>query len=113
MVAATPFLLALFLVLWAAGLTRLPESVPPLQLNLVLVWLILTSTCLGLILWHRGVKRLGVATAALYFNVSPLVATAISAALGFVPTVWQLAGGVLVLAGVFQLQMRRWLRARH
>ncbi len=112
MVAAMPFLIALFLLLWAMGLTAPPREVPPLGLNLLLLWLIFTSTCLGVMLWHGGVKRLGVATAGLYFNVSPLVAMAISAALGFVPTVWQLLGGALVLAGVLQLQMRRWLGAR-
>nr|WP_269751126.1 DMT family transporter [Acuticoccus mangrovi] len=112
MITAAPFLIGIFLVLWALGATRLPAQVPPLYLNILLLWLVLTSTCLGIMLWHSGVSRLGVATAGLYFNIAPLVAMAISSALGYVPTPLQLAGALFVLAGIGQLHVRRWLKAR-
>ncbi|MEM8665759.1 MAG: DMT family transporter, partial [Pseudomonadota bacterium] len=112
MVAAMPFLVLLFLALWTVGLTGLPETFPPLELNILMLWLILTSTCIGIMLWHASVGRLGVATAGLYFNVAPLVALAISAALGYVPTLWQMLGGALVLAGITQLHVRRYLAAK-
>lgn len=75
-------------------------------------WLILTSTCLGIILWHGGVSRLGLATSALDVNVAPLFGLLISVAPGFQPTAWQLLGGALVLVGAGQLSAQRWLRAR-
>jgi drug/metabolite transporter (DMT)-like permease len=112
MTAATPFLVLLFLGLWALGLTAPPASVPSLGLNVLMLWLILSSTCLGIILWHGGVGRLGLATAALYFNVAPLFGLAIATALGFVPTAWQLVGGALVLLGIGQLSARRWWASR-
>ncbi|WP_420394334.1 DMT family transporter [Acuticoccus sp.] len=111
-VAATPFLVALFFLLWSAGLTAPPDRPPPMQLNALLLWLTVSSSCVGIVLWHGSVRRLGVATAGLYFNVAPLVAMAISAALGYVPTLLQLAGGALVLSGVGQLHARRWWAAR-
>lgn len=112
MAAAAPFLIFLFLGLWTLGLTALPTAWPSFELNALMLWLILTSTCLGIVLWHAGVNRLGVATASLYFNVAPLVAMAITTALGYQPTPFQLLGGLLVLAGVAQLQLRRWLHTR-
>ncbi len=112
MTAATPFLVLLFLVLWALGLTAPPVTMPSVEINLLMVWLILSSTCLGIILWHGGVARLGLATSALYFNVAPLFGLVIAAVLGFVPTAWQLVGGALVLVGVGQLSARRWWAAR-
>ncbi len=112
MTAATPFLVLLFLGLWALGLTAPPPAMPSLGINLLMLWLILSSTCLGIILWHGGVGRLGLATAALYFNVAPLFGLMIATALGFVPTFWQLVGGGLVLIGIGQLSARRWWAAR-
>ncbi|TVQ34641.1 MAG: DMT family transporter [Geminicoccaceae bacterium] len=112
MIAATPCLVVLFLALWSVGLTAPPAAWPPLELNLLMLWLILSSTCLGIILWHGAVGRLGLATSALYFNVAPLFALVITSLLGFVPTLTQLAGGALVLLGVGQLQARRWWAAR-
>lgn len=111
MIAAMPFLVLLFVALWMVGLTAMPETLPPLGLNILMLWLILTSTCIGIMLWHASVARLGVPTAGLYFNVAPLVALAITAALGYVPTFWQLVGGALVLAGITQLHVRRYLSA--
>ncbi|MFW5680897.1 MAG: DMT family transporter [Pseudomonadota bacterium] len=112
MTAAAPFLVLLFLGLWGLGLTAPPSAVPSVGLNLLMLWLILSSSCLGIVLWHGGVGRLGLATAALYFNVAPLFGLVIAAALGFVPTGWQLAGGALVLFGIGQLSARRWWTSR-
>ena len=63
-------------------------------------------------LWNFGVSRLGVVVASLFLNLVPVSAVLIAAAMGTAPTLTQLVGGLLVLAGVLQAQLRRLRLAR-
>jgi drug/metabolite transporter (DMT)-like permease len=66
-----------------------------------LVYSTLLSLVAAYILWSRAVHQIGASRAALYTCITPLIATAIAAAvLGERPTVWHLAGGLLIVSGV-------------
>jgi drug/metabolite transporter (DMT)-like permease len=66
-----------------------------------LVYSTLLSLVAAYILWSRAVHRIGASRAALYTCITPLIATAIATAvLGERPTVWHLAGGLLIVSGV-------------
>jgi drug/metabolite transporter (DMT)-like permease len=64
---------------------------------------------LGNFLWHYGVSRLGIVIASMYNNLLPATALVITVALGGSFTWLQLAGSVVIVAGVFiaQLLVRR------
>ncbi|MGF1528212.1 MAG: EamA family transporter, partial [Candidatus Competibacterales bacterium] len=98
----------LFAVMSQFSLAALPNPWPTWEINGLLLWLVLTSTCMGVVLWHGGTRRLGLVRSAMYFNLAPLFGVLISSALGFVPTLYQLAGGALVLVGVGQIHVRRY-----
>jgi drug/metabolite transporter (DMT)-like permease len=65
---------------------------------------------LGVLLWNHGVKRLGIVIASIYLNLIPVVAVSIIAAFGTRPRIEQLAGGLLVLAGIIHGQLRAFAR---
>jgi drug/metabolite transporter (DMT)-like permease len=67
---------------------------------------------IGVMMWNFGVQRLGIVIASIYLNLIPVVAVSITVALGTRPRVEQLAGGVLVLAGVGLGQFRSFARRR-
>jgi drug/metabolite transporter (DMT)-like permease len=67
---------------------------------------------LGVVLWNAGVRAVGVVTASLYINLTPIVTIAILVLVqGAQPTGQQLAGGALVLLGIVYSEWRI-LRAR-
>jgi drug/metabolite transporter (DMT)-like permease len=101
-------LILVYLVAVAAGAAYAPPAVPRSGEDIGLfVWMVLASVVLGLLLWNFGVRRVGVVVASLFMNLVPIVAIAITAALGTRPTTLQLVGGALVIAGVMQTQLRR------
>ena len=105
------FLVGVYAVTVALGLTR--TSTVMLGADLALMaWVAVSATCVGVLLWHRGVSRLGLPTCALYLNTVPVVSVLIALAFGVVPTWLQILGGLLVLAGVAQAQLRRFAAAR-
>jgi drug/metabolite transporter (DMT)-like permease len=65
---------------------------------------------MGSYAWNIGVSRLGVAIASLWVNLVPFFAVLWSMAYGFMPNVYQIAGGLVALSGVVYMQWRR-LRA--
>lgn len=66
-----------------------------------LVYSTLLSLVAAYILWSRAVQRIGASRAALYTCVTPLLASLIAmAVLGERPTLWHLAGGILIIGGV-------------
>ncbi len=97
----------------ALGLERLPVQVeaqaPGLTLELValFVYLALFPAAVGNTLWNRGVSVLGLPVSSLYVNLSPVFAVLIAIAFGFHPTWLQLAGGLVVMAGVLYMQMKK------
>lgn len=86
-----------------------PWPVPPprdaLDVSLLL-WMTATAVILGLILWNYGVLRLGIVISAFYLNFVPVFAILIISLLGTPPNLMQLLGGLLVLIGVLQSQLR-------
>jgi drug/metabolite transporter (DMT)-like permease len=65
---------------------------------------------LGSYAWNIGASRLGVAVASLWVNLVPFFAVLWSMAYGFMPNVYQIAGGLVALSGVVYMQWRK-LRA--
>lgn len=62
---------------------------------------------LGVVLWNAGVRAVGVVTASLYINLTPVVAIAILVLMqGAEPTTQQLLGGALVLLGIVYSEWR-------
>jgi drug/metabolite transporter (DMT)-like permease len=72
----------------------------------LLLWMTATAVILGLILWNYGVRRLGIVISAFYLNFVPVFAILIISLLGTPPNGMQLLGGLLVLIGVLQSQLR-------
>jgi drug/metabolite transporter (DMT)-like permease len=67
----------------------------------------LFASGLGGYFWNIGASRLGVAVASLWVNLVPFFAVLWSMAYGFVPNVWQIAGGLVALSGVVYMQWRK------
>jgi drug/metabolite transporter (DMT)-like permease len=96
----------LYAVMAVAGASGLAEfhldlSTEPLLLLLAAG----ASVGIGNSLWHYGVSRVGVTLAAMYGNLIPIVAATIAFWAGTPPTVAQLIGGALIIAGVLYAQM--------
>jgi drug/metabolite transporter (DMT)-like permease len=104
MAALTAFVLVGSLIL--LGYARVPP-LPDLTDFLVLVYLVVAPTILGLLGWNYGVRHLGLSVSSLYLNLIPVTAVLTAVALGDVPNLWQLAGGLLIVAGIAQAQIRR------
>lgn len=97
----------IYIVLGAAGLAELPPEPPRDAIDVALLgWVVLMVVVLGVYLWHYGVRHVGVVVASLYMNLVPVVAVAITAALGTPPTWNQVVGGLLVVLGVAYIQLR-------
>lgn len=64
----------------------------------------------AVILWNNGVARLGLPMASLYLNLVPAVTLAILTAMGIPPSLSQVLGAVLVMAGILMAQL--WNRRR-
>lgn len=100
-------LAGVYLIAALAGAAESPPSMPDTGEEIGLfAWMALAGVVLGLLLWNFGVKRVGVVIASLFINLVPVVAIAITAALGTAPTTLQIIGGGLVVAGVMQTQLR-------
>ncbi|MBI3708983.1 MAG: DMT family transporter [Proteobacteria bacterium] len=95
----------ILLVVEALGLVVAPPRPPDAASYALLVFMTVTSTCLGILLWHGGVRDLGLPTASLYLNLQPVIGVLVTVAVGVVPYWEQLAGGVLVILGILQLRL--------
>ncbi|MGE0152185.1 MAG: DMT family transporter [Reyranellaceae bacterium] len=111
--AAGLWMIALYLLLWAVGVAAAPPVDVPLDMVAVLVLISLTGVAFAIVLWNFGASAIGVPQAALYLNLQPVVATLVAAALGSPPSLLQIAGGVIVMAGVLYVQLSRLRNASH
>ena len=109
MAGATAFALAVILIL--LGLIRVPPM-PDATNALILAYLVVAPTILGILGWNFGVRALGLPIASLYLNLVPVTAVLTAVALGEAPNLWQLLGGTLIVAGIAQGQYRRLRAAR-
>jgi len=99
------------LLLWL-GLVAAPPAAPAEHDWLLVVWLSVSTVAIGVLTWNLGVKHLGVVVASMYLNLIPVVAVLSAVALGAEARPEQLAGGLLVLTGVVQAQVRRFAALR-
>lgn len=99
---------ALYLALSTTGAAVFPPAWPQAPIEAFsLFWYIVTVMVLGVVLWNVGVHAVGVVTASLYINLTPVVAIAILVLTQDAqPTTQQLMGGALVLAGIVYSEWR-------
>jgi drug/metabolite transporter (DMT)-like permease len=108
MVTSGVAMTALYLILAAVGPAHFPPAWPEVPIEAFsLLWYIVTVMVLGVVLWNAGVRAVGVVTASLYINLTPVVAITILVLLqGAEPTSQQLFGGALVLLGIVYSEWR-------
>ncbi len=107
---ATPMIGIVLLVLMLTGVESLPDHIPDAQAWSFVIWTSLATSILGTYFWNVGVKHLGVVVGTMFLNMIPMVAIGVSILFGIQPRMEQIAGGVLVMAGVAAAQygsMRR------
>ena len=101
--AGTFWLLLLLPVLLLGGLVHLHIDLTVESIALVLYAGIFPNA-LGNFFWHYAVSRIGVVTASMYNNLMPAAAVATTLLLGGSFTWPQIAGSLVILAGVFLAQ---------
>lgn len=77
-----------------------PFVLPGAHASLALAVMAVGGTVLAYLFWSLGIQQLGAGRAALFLNLVPVFAMLISGMLGTLPSAAQLAGGLIVLAGV-------------
>jgi drug/metabolite transporter (DMT)-like permease len=100
-------MIAAYPLLWLTGIAGPPTLPNSMTEVWMFGWVVVFGSVGGTFLWNYGVKGIGVVLASLFANLCPLVAIAIAAFLGAPATLWQVIGGVLVITGVVQLQLRQ------
>jgi len=70
-----------------------------------LLYIGIVPIALGNYLWHWGISRIGVNIAAMYQNMIPVAAVLVTLWMGQYPSWGQLAGGVVIVAGVLYAQL--------
>jgi len=101
------WLILLSLGLIAVGWARSPLGVTDGWAWAQLLTVAMFASGFGSYAWNIGASRLGVAVASLWVNMVPFFAVLWSMAYGFVPNVYQIAGGLVALSGVVYMQWRR------
>ena len=102
--AAGLSLWAVYAVTATLGLQPPPAAWPSGASVAILAYLSLGPTAICIALWNFGTARLGVTVAMVILNLSPVFALLLGMTLGAQPTVLQLTGGAVTLAGVLWLQ---------
>lgn len=110
MIACLPFLAAIWALGWTVGWAAVPAIAPAPQTWALLGWVVATSSCMGVVLWHGAVSALGGSVSAVYLALPPMFGLMLGLAFGFQPSPLQLAGGTLVIAAALRMYLKR-LRA--
>ncbi len=97
---------------WAAGGISWPTRTPTSAEWGMIVWIGVLGVAVAVLLWNTGVSLVGVPVASLFSNSAPVFAIVLAALMGREPSWLQVAGGVVVLAGIAQHQIRQMRRAR-
>ncbi|MEX0808770.1 MAG: DMT family transporter [Dongiaceae bacterium] len=95
----------------ACGIISLPASWPTPKATASMIWLTLGPTAAAITLWNFANSRVGVVVATLTINLVPVFSVLIAMAFGFLPTPYQVIGGLTVLAGVVWMQIFQMRRA--
>jgi drug/metabolite transporter (DMT)-like permease len=109
---ATLWMTAGYLAMWRMGVAGGPPATLAWHHVAYLVWICVFGVSVTILLWNVGVSRVGLAVASLHMNATPVFAVLTAAAIGLPPTTWQIAGGLLVLAGIVYMQLLQFRRAR-
>lgn len=100
----------LFVVLATFEPMRLPTEIPSSAALGMLAWVGIGGAGLAILFWNYGVSHVGVPVATLYTSLAPVFSVAVAATFfGSSVTLQQVAGGILILAGVVRMQ---WLQAQ-
>lgn len=110
MIACLPFLAAVWGAGWLVGWAALPVRAPSAGTWALLGWVVATSTCAGVVLWHGAVGALGGSVSAVYLALPPMFGLLLGLAFGFQPSPMQLAGGTMVITAALRMYLKR-LRA--
>ncbi len=87
-------------VVWALGGIAWPTRPPtPVEWGMV-AWIGVLGVAVAVLLWNTGVSLVGVPVASLFANSAPVFAIGLAALMGREPSWLQVAGGVVVLAGI-------------
>ena len=105
--SALGWMVVLTLVLIPLGWSRSPFVVSDPWVWGQFVAIAMLASGLGGYFWNIGASRLGVAAASLWVNLVPFFAVLWALAYGFVPNVYQIAGGLVALSGVVYMQWRK------
>lgn len=101
---------SLFAVLVAMQPERLPVGSPPASAIGMLLCIGLGGAGIAILFWNYGVSRIGVPVATLYSSMAPVFAVVVSALFfGASITLQQVAGGILILAGILRMQ---WMQVK-
>ncbi len=91
-------------IAWASGLVTLHAPLTNTTISLA-VAIGVVPIALGNLMWHVGVNRLGVTPMALWGNLVPVAAIGLAVWFGTIPQPAQIAGGLIILAGVVYAQI--------
>ncbi|MBT5432926.1 MAG: DMT family transporter [Alphaproteobacteria bacterium] len=95
---------SLVAVLWITGLHEMHMPLNTTTISLA-VFIAVIPIAVGNLMWHTGVSRLGVTMMAIFANLVPIIAILLAVWLGAEPSFHQVAGGLIVLAGVIYAQV--------
>jgi drug/metabolite transporter (DMT)-like permease len=105
--SAMGWMVLLCVILVALDWSRSPFAVHDAWVWTQFVLVAVFASSLGGYFWNIGASRLGVAVASLWVNLVPFFAVLWALAYGFVPNLYQIAGGLVALSGVVYMQWRR------
>lgn len=101
---------SLFLLLAVLQPQRLPAAIPSSAALGMLAWVGIGGAGIAIVLWNYGVSHVGVPVATLYTSLAPVFAVLVAAVFFDAGvTLQQVAGGILILAGVLRMQ---WLQVK-
>lgn len=109
---ASVLLLLVCAGIWATGGIDWPNEIPSIADVGMLVWISVLGVAVAVVLWNTGVSMVGLPVASLFSNSAPVFAIGVAALMGIEPSWLQIVGGVVVMAGIAQLQLRQMRRAR-
>ncbi len=98
------WLVLIYLAAWAMGWAAPPAAPVGPKEWAMLLWIGFGGTGLAIWFWNYGASRLGTTIATVNINLVPVIAVLTAMLLGHMPTLLQVVGGALVLAGVAWVQ---------
>jgi drug/metabolite transporter (DMT)-like permease len=105
--SALGWLILVAVAMMALGWARQPFGVSDGWVWTQLIVVAILASGMGGYYWNVGASRLGVPIASLWVNLVPFFAVLWAMAYGFMPNVYQIAGGLVALSGVVYMQARK------